>query len=140
MSADLDYITHESMKRVKAALEELGFKNDGKYFKHEKCEFFIDFPSPPVAIGSEPVKVFEELHMPLGRIVLLTPTDCVKDRLASYYHWDDLQGLEQALMVCKDQKVDLDEVKRWSELEQFSAKFGVFFERINQEKEKEARG
>ena len=29
---------------------------------------------------------------------LLSPTDCVKDRLAAYYHWNDRQSLEQAIL------------------------------------------
>ena len=29
----------------------------------------------------------------------MTPTDSVKDRLAAYYHWNDQQALEQAIMV-----------------------------------------
>ena len=32
-----------------------------------------------------------------GTLRLLTATDCIKDRLAAYYHWRDEQGLEQAI-------------------------------------------
>ena len=50
----------------------------------------------------------------------------VKDRLAAFYHWDDRQSLEQALMVTKAQKVDLLEINRWSEREGMSGKFEIF--------------
>jgi len=41
----------------------------------------------------------------------------VKDRLAAYYHWDDNQGLEQALLVAKYNTVNLKEILAWSEQE-----------------------
>jgi hypothetical protein len=43
---------------------------------------------------------------------VLSPTDCVKDRLCAFYFWNDLQGLEQAVLVAKSQQVDLKEIKR----------------------------
>jgi hypothetical protein len=41
----------------------------------------------------------------------------VKDRLAAYYHWKDLQCLDQAVLVAADNDVDLDEIQRWSKHE-----------------------
>ncbi len=58
-----------------------------------------------------------------GRLSLLSPTDCVKDRLAAFYHWNDLQCLEQALLVAEAKKVDLKEVQRWSVAENKSVEF-----------------
>jgi hypothetical protein len=48
---------------------------------------------------------------------IISPTDCVKDRLAAYYHWGDQQCLYQASLVARTNKIDLDEVQRWSEAE-----------------------
>jgi len=45
---------------------------------------------------------------------ILSPTECTKDRLVSYYHWNDRQSLEQAILVCKKNEVDLKEIRRWS--------------------------
>ena len=57
---------------------------------------------------------------------LLTPTDSVKDRLAAYYHWNDQQSLEQALLVCKEQKVDFKNIREWSNKEGMIDKFIEF--------------
>ena len=57
------------------------------------------------------------LHFETGTLSLLFPTDCVKDRLAAYYHWDDLQALEQAKLVARNHKINLEEIRRWSEVE-----------------------
>ena len=45
---------------------------------------------------------------------LLTPTDCVKDRLDAYHFWNDRQSLEQAIMVAKRNKVNFSEIEKWS--------------------------
>lgn len=66
-----------------------------------------------MALGNEfPVK-FERIES----ITLLTPTDCVKDRLAAFFHWNDEQSLEQALLVAKSQKVNFTAIRKWSKSE-----------------------
>ena len=63
----------------------------------------------------------------MGTIKMLRPIDCIKDRLAGFYHWDDRQGLEQALEVCSEiREIDLAELEHWSKNEGFSEKFEEF--------------
>jgi hypothetical protein len=57
---------------------------------------------------------------------MLYPIDSVKDRLASFYHWDDKQGLEQALSICLEESIDLKELEAWSIRENQLAKFETF--------------
>jgi len=45
-----------------------------------------------------------------GVIRIISPTDSVKDRLASYYHFKDRQGLEQAILIAKSNKIDIDNI------------------------------
>ena len=56
----------------------------------------------------------------------MSPTDCVKDRLAAFYHWNDRQSLEQAILVSRRQAVDLKEIRRWSLKEGMAEKLAVF--------------
>lgn len=63
---------------------------------------------------------------------MISPTDCVKDRLSAYYHWGDQQSLWQALLITKSKKVDLDEVKRWSENEGKIKEFKTFLSKSNE--------
>ena len=60
------------------------------------------------------------------KLKLFTPTDSVKDRLAAFYHWNDIQSLDQALMVAKEQNIDLIEIKKWSKGEKSIEKFERF--------------
>lgn len=69
-----------------------------------------------------------------GDIILLTPTDSVKDRLAAYYHWNDPQALEQALLIARSQKIRLREIKRWSEKEGQKEKYNAFINMLKRKK------
>lgn len=125
-SYDLDYVTYEDMGKIKRALQEIGFSLSGNMYRHPKTQFFIEFVTPPVAIGSELVKEFQDFKTPIGKIKMLTPTDCVKDRLASYYYWEDRQALDQAIMVCAKRKVDLKNIEAWSKAEGHLEKYQHF--------------
>ena len=58
-----------------------------------------------------------------GVLRMLSPTECVKDRLAGYYHWDDRQCLVQAVLVAQANQIDIEEVARWSKGEGKQALF-----------------
>ena len=108
-------------------LKELaGFIQKEKYFQHKDCPWFIEFISSPVAVGSEPIHNFTTIGTELGLIKMLSPTDSVKDRLASFYHWNDKQALQQAADICLEQSVDFDELERWSIHESHKGKFQFF--------------
>jgi hypothetical protein len=127
LSTDLDFVTRAAEyqgKAIKAAMGELGFqlKTEG-FFEHPACPFIVEFIPPPLAVGQEPVKTVRTIKTKSGSFRILSPTDCVKDRLAAYYHWNDPQSLEQAIMVAKRRKVDLQEIRRWSKNEGHLAKY-----------------
>ena len=131
ISGDLDFISHASLKEISRALQEIGFhRKSSRHFVRVDCPFFVEFLSPPAALGSEPIHSRHEMSTRYGKIVLLNPTDAVKDRLAAYYYWNDQQSLEQALMVVETQSIDLNEVKRWSLQEGFSRQHNIFLSRL----------
>jgi len=124
LSMDLDYVSYATTKVLRNVMSKLGFyQKKGRHFEHKECPFFVEFPPPPISIGNEvPIEKFNHIKS----LELLTPTDCVKDRLAAYFHWNDLQSLDQALMVAKTQKVNLSEIRRWAKDEQAVEKFKRF--------------
>lgn len=119
VSKDLDLINagFARRSRIKAVMERLAFQEKGRYFTHPETEYFVEFPDGPLSVGEEPVTEVSEFALATGTLKILSATDCVKDRLCAFYFWNDLQGLEQALLVAKNQSVDLKEVKRWSKVE-----------------------
>lgn len=134
VSKDLDFVTDAKIRDLEIELAKIGFhKVDIKLFTRQDSEFILDFIPAPAALGNEPVQQIGSLATRSGEIRILTPSDCVKDRLAAYFHWNDYPSLEQALMVAKAQKVNLSEIKRWSEAEgkldkykEFESKFKKF--------------
>jgi len=118
-SLDLDFIEFGSVSRrkLKRILGEIGFYEKNRYFINIETDIFLDFPSGPLSIGEEPIREISTLKFLTGELRIISPTDCVKDRLAAYYHWGDGQSLEQAVLVAKNNKVDLEELERWSNKE-----------------------
>jgi hypothetical protein len=43
--------------------------------------------------------------------------------LAAYDHWDDQQFLLQAILVAQRNKINVDEIRRWSRAEGISQEF-----------------
>lgn len=129
-SYDLDFITYQSTEEVERVLLQIGFKKEGRYFVHENCPFFIDFINPPIAIGNQPVKEFNLIKTEFGMLKLLTPLDCVKDRLAAFYHWGDKQSFQQALQVAKKFQLDIEDLKNWSKSEGHLNKFKIFEQKL----------
>ncbi|HPR18826.1 MAG TPA: hypothetical protein PLD62_11335, partial [Candidatus Cloacimonadota bacterium] len=128
VSGDLDFVEAYYTKRkdLRNHLSEIGFIEKNRYFKHPETELFIEFSPGPLAVGAEPIKEIQTLHTSVGDLRIISPTECVKDRLASFYFWSDRQCLEQAVLVAKNNKIDLEEVKRWSIKEEEEVKFGEF--------------
>lgn len=133
VSKDLDFIEQGTVPRreIRAVLKDAGFVEDGRYFVHAETDFFIEFPAGPLAVGDEPVAGISERRNATGKLRLLSPTDCVKDRLAAFFHWNDRQALEQALLVARAQEVNLTEIRRWSKAEGEMEKFESFRTRLN---------
>lgn len=119
VSMDLDLVNTAFAKKreIREAMHAIGFRDEGRHFTHPETDLFVEFPAGPLAVGEEPVKEVNEIRLHTGTLRIISPTDCVKDRLAAYYHWNDAQCLEQADFVAHAKEIDLDEVERWSEAE-----------------------
>lgn len=56
------------------------------------------------------------------------------DRLAAYFHWNDLQSLDQAVMVASSQKISLAKLDAWAKREGASAKLESFKQQLSARK------
>ncbi len=125
VSKDLDFIARFTIdhKKVKSAMEKLGFELKGRYYYHPQTPYFVDFISGPPTVGQDPIERIHEVKMVTGIIRIISPTDSVKDRLAAFYYWGDQQSLEQAILVSKFNSIDIDSVESWSIREGKKAEF-----------------
>jgi len=128
-------------RKIKQIMEKLGFKEYKmkRYFVHEDTSLFIEFPRGPLGVGDAPVKEIATRTTETGSLKLLIPTDCIKDRLAAYYHWDDKQSLEQAIWVANENDFDIESIKRWSLNEGMIDKFQDFKVGVDNFKEAEKK-
>jgi hypothetical protein len=119
VSMDLDFVNTGFAKRsvIRACMEALGFDEQNRYFCHEDTEWLIEFPPGPLGVGDEPVKQINEISTDTGVLRIISATDCVKDRLAWYFHDNDTECLEQAVLVASANEIDLEEVARWASVE-----------------------
>ena len=141
VSHDVDLITLSFVKRrgLREAMSALGFAEEGRHFVHPESPHIIEFPAGPLSVGEEPVKEVQEVMLATGRLKVISPTDCVKDRLSAFYYWNDRQALEQAVLVCQHNPVNLDEVARWSRVEGAFERF-VEFQKFLQEGGRQNQG
>ena len=132
ISKGLDFIARFALdhKRVEAAMQEIGFHRQGRYYHHPGTSFYVEFMSGPPSVGEDPIGEILELDMSTGTLRIISPTDAVKDRLAAFYHWGDRQSLEQALLVALSKSTDLQRVKEWSDREGKGAEFEEFRRRL----------
>ena len=129
-SFDLDFVTYEEMRPIEKVLLPLGFRREGRCFIHKECPYLLDFVNPPISVGSESIKLFKTLKTSYGSLQLLTPTDSVKDRLSAFFYWNDRQAFEQALLVAKDHKIKINDLKRWAKAEGHFTKLDEFLKTL----------
>jgi hypothetical protein len=134
-SLDLDFVnvTGAPGKLIDQALAEIGFLPEGRIYINKNARYSVDILSPPLTIGAEKISSTQAIKVNRMELRLLTPTDSVRDRLAAFYFWKDLQALEQALMVARDNDVDLDLVKKWSRKEGELEKFAIFLKKLTEQ-------
>jgi hypothetical protein len=127
---DLVNVNFTDRRRIRTAMEEIGFREGGRYFEYPDTEFLVEFPPGPLSVGEEPVKQIDEIKYTTGTLRVISPTDCIKDRLVAYYHWGDQQCLAQAVLVSQHKKIDINEIERWSKVEGMSQKFRQVKDRL----------
>lgn len=100
-SGDLDFVLNDfSRKKLNKVLKSIGFKKVNRHYKHPECDhLFIEFATFPASIGEDysitPDEVESEGHI----IKIFSPTDCVRDRLASFAFFNARECLDQAVLV-----------------------------------------
>lgn len=119
VSRDIDLINVKFAQQeiIEEVMEKMGFISVGRHFEHPQTDQIIEFPPGPLLFGNARVDNIIELEFDSGILRVISPTDCVKDRLAHYFHWGDRQCLAQAIMVIENHEVDFDGIKNWSKME-----------------------
>jgi hypothetical protein len=118
-SGDLDFVTDRYFEEgVDASMRELGFRRKGKHYEHPRCRhLFVEFVAGPLGIGDDTSIVPSTESVGGQKLKILSPTDCVRDRLASYIHYDARECLDQAALVANARPVDWRRIEAWCRAE-----------------------
>lgn len=132
-SKDIDLVNAQfaGPKKIENAMMEIGFSRVGRHFEHPETDQIVEFPPGPLAIGNEIVKEVSQIEFNTGVLNVLSPTDCVKDRLAHFYHWGDRQCFAQAILVAQNHRVDLLEIREWSQREGKLSEFNIIADHLD---------
>ena len=84
----------------------------------------------PLSVGDEPVKNINKIKLSTGILKVISATDCVKDRLAAYYFWNDQQSIIQAILVAKQNRIRINEIKTWSQKTRKIKEFEIFHKKL----------
>jgi len=129
-SSDLDFIlSFWASQGVSArAIFDLGFEEKSGGYVHPATKFTIEFPPGPLLIGYEPITKWDTLREDGKVLQILSPTDCVRDRLSWFLFYTnvDYSALDQALAVAARNEIDLDKIRRWCEAERVTDRYAIF--------------
>ena len=130
-SYDIDFVTAASRRDLWEVMSKLGFRRGtGRHFEHPSTKLVVEFVAWPLTVGDEVVRKWARIRTPAGTLQILTPTQCIKDRLAAFFHWRDSQSLEQALLVGTTHRISMIELARWSLAEGHAQDYEEFRRRL----------
>jgi hypothetical protein len=132
-SQDADFVIRFSSNPARAgdAMRELGYRETGGTYYHEKNVFTVEFPPGPLAIGSDLVRAYDTVKRGSEVLHVITRTDCVRDRLAHFYFFSDRSALAAAVAVARSGVVDLAAIRRWSLGEREASHFEEFSQALS---------
>lgn len=143
MSYDADFVltSYPERQRLEKAVGEIGYVPSAcpGMYEHPKTVYTLDFPSGPLSVGGDYVHETTTLERDGLRLRILTVTDCVRDRLAGFYYWNDYTSLNAAVGVARAHRdrIDFDRLREWTERESgplptdYKPRYAEFLKRLN---------
>ena len=135
-SLDADFVLLGETERatLDRSMDALGFRRKGDRYVHAESEYFVEFLPGPLAIGQDD-RIRPTTRSTGGAtILLLSPSDSCRDRLAAYYHWNDRQSLAVAVEIAIRNRILWSVLSRWSAAEGFMEKYDEFVRQVRKAK------
>lgn len=113
---DLDLVIDGTHEEVRMIMTNNHFKKCNGYYLHEDYAITIDFITGYLEIGYD-CNLTPVIDSESG-LKILTPTDCIKDRLSSFLYQEkgpenERKGLNVARLIATKHTIDKNEVKNW---------------------------
>jgi hypothetical protein len=102
-TGDLDFVGHVP-SRVAQALEEAGFRREGRHWVHRASETFLELPGSSL----EPDEGAARIVLEDSEVTVIRPEDLIVDRLAAWQFWSsEIDGIN-AFLVSRAQRHNLN--------------------------------
>lgn len=114
-SGDLDLVPKSYVEdRLPELMELIGFRRTvARHYVHPECDKFVEFVTGPAGIGDDIQIKPDERKVDGQTLFIYSPTDCIRDRLASYIHFRARDCLDQAVLVARKFPFNKRKVKEW---------------------------
>lgn len=131
-SGDLDLVLKTYIDgKITEVMDAIGFvKTSGRHYVHPKCDKFIEFMFGPVGIGDDNNIKPEGVKVNGQILYIFSPTDCIRDRLASYIHFKARECLDQAVLVAHKFPFNHNKIKKWCESEGSPQAYSDFIKKV----------
>lgn len=131
-SGDLDFVLKTySADVIPKVMESIGFKlSKGRHYIHPKCEKFVEFMFGPAGIGDDDKIKPDEVKIKGQTLYIYSPTDCIRDRMASYIHFKARECLDQAVLVAEKFPFNYNKVKDWCASEGAPEAYDAFLRKL----------
>jgi hypothetical protein len=103
-TGDLDFVGQVPLE-VARALENEGFKKEGRHWIHERFQIFVEFPGSTVEHGETTAL----LDVDGIKVLTLSPEDMIVDRLEAWQFWRSATDGVSAYLIWRAQLKRLDE-------------------------------
>jgi hypothetical protein len=137
VTGDLDFVVNYMWpgndKIIEKVMVALGFEKKGRIYLNTSVAYTVEFPPGPLSVGEEYRIKPVEMELKTGILLLLSPTDSAKDRLTGYFYGNDAQCLEQAIMICQMNKVNIADIREWAKNEGRPDRFKEFLKRMTEQ-------
>lgn len=105
-TGDLDFVG-DTTREVERALAAAGFRRQGRHWRHEQGEVFLEFPGRVLDDGEEPVL----LSVGELKVHVLAPEALLVDRLAAWQFWRSEQDAVNALLITRSTDLQMEVVR-----------------------------
>ena len=97
-------------------MKQLGYTEAGGMYVHNFSPFTVEFPVGPLGIGDDLINSWSTFARDSELLHIVSATDCVRDRLAHFYYWNDYSALDAAVAVAvaQNNEIDLDAIRAWT--------------------------
>jgi len=115
-SYDIDFAvtTGIDKPRITAALDDLGFKLNGRTYVNPTTTYTVDIVANTPYIDDRPIHDYAHIATNVGEVQVLHLEDAIADRIAAFLYWNDSQSLDVAERAVASAYKTL----RWDRLEE----------------------